>query len=48
MLPVNSFDDCSPWADSIETISRLYINIKACLFAIILYRKYSQRYNKYR
>lgn len=46
MLPVNSFDDCSPWADSIETISRL--DIKACLFAIILYRKYSQRYNKYR
>lgn len=46
MLPVNSFDDCSPWADSIETISRL--DIKACLFPIILYRKYSQRYNKYR
>lgn len=42
---MNSFDDYSPWADSIETISRF--DKIACLFLVILHRKYSQRYNKY-
>ena len=44
MSPVNSFDDYSPWADSTETISRL--DRIACLFIVILHRKYSQRCNK--
>lgn len=34
MLPVYSFDDCSPWAVGTETISR--IDKKAELFVVIL------------
>lgn len=44
MLPVNTFVDYSPWTDSIETISQL--DGIACLFIVILHRKYSQKYNK--
>ena len=44
MLPVNTFVDYSPWTDSIETISQL--DGIACLFIVILQRKYSQKYNK--
>lgn len=44
MLSVNSFDHYSSWADSTGAISRL--NRIACLFVVILHRKYSQRHNK--
>lgn len=43
MSPVNSNDYYS-WADTMETFSRL--GIIACLFIVILHRKYSQRYDK--
>lgn len=42
---MNNLDDYTPWADSMETIS--WLDRIACLFIVILYRKYSQRYNKY-
>lgn len=44
MLPVNSFDDHSPWPDRKENISQL--DRLSYLFVVILLRKYSQRYNK--
>lgn len=44
LLRMNSFDDYSSRAESMETSSRL--DIIACSFVVILHRKYSQRYNQ--
>ena len=44
MLLVNTFVDYSPWTDSRKTVSQL--DGIACLFIVILHRKYSQKYNK--
>lgn len=45
MLPVNSFNDYSPWADCKKTISRL--DRISCLCVEILHKIYLQRYNKH-
>lgn len=41
---MNSFDDYSPWAENMETTSRL--DRIAGSVIVILHRNHSQRYNK--
>lgn len=43
MPTVNSFDDYLTWTDITETLSRS--DKIACLFAVLLNRKYLQRYD---
>lgn len=45
MQQVKSFDDYSPWVDSMETKSQL--DKIAFLSVVILHTKYQQRYNNY-